>query len=90
MEDFSTKLLSFPKRNDRSFTIEQLKHHLVECLELIEKWDEHLLAELVDLMQITKVHLRQNLSPDQIDELTKKRFDKFISKLMLEKKTKKK
>ena len=42
------------------------------------------------MMQITKVHLRQNLSPDQIDELTKKRFDKFISKLMLEKKTKKK
>jgi len=86
MEDFSGKLLAFPKRNDKEFTIDQLKHHLVECLELLEKWDEHLYAELIDLVQITKVHLRQNLSPDKIDDLTKKRFDKFMSKLKEEKK----
>lgn len=86
MEDFVGKLISFPKRNDREFTNEQLKHHLIECLELLEKWDQHLYAELVDLIQISKVSLRQNLWWAELDELYQKRFDKFIEKLKLDKK----
>lgn len=84
MEDFDSKLISFPKWNDKEFTNEQLKHHLIECLWLLESWDEHLYAELVDLIQISKIYLRQNLDTDQIDELYQKRYDKFISKLNLD------
>lgn len=86
MEDFSGKLLSFPKWNEKEFTNEQLKHHLIECLELLENWDEHLYAELIDLIQITKVCLRQNLDLGKMDDLYKKRFDKFMEKLNLDKK----
>ena len=81
MNDFDNKLLQYDKWHDKDFTKEQLQHHLVECLELLEKWDEHLYAELIDLIQITKVLLSQNLDNNQLDELTQKRYDKFMSKL---------
>lgn len=80
MEDFQTKLLSFPVWNDKKFVDEQLKHHLIECLELLEKWDPHLYNELIDLIQIAKVELRTNLEQKEIEEKYKARFDKFISK----------
>jgi len=37
-------------------------------------------------VQITQVHLRQNLSSEQLDDLTQKRFEKFMSKLKEDKK----
>ena len=67
MEDFSSKLLSFEKRHDRVFVEDQLRHHLVECLELLEKWDPHLCNELIDIIQITQVFLRNNLKTTDID-----------------------
>jgi hypothetical protein len=36
MEDFYGKLLSFPQWHNKEFANEQLKHHLIECLELLE------------------------------------------------------
>ena len=86
MNDFDKKLMEYPKRHEKDFAKDQLKHHLEECMELLEKWDEHLYAELIDLIQITKVYLQQNLEGNEIDELYKKRFDKFMSKLDLDNK----
>ena len=37
MNDFDNKLLQYDKWHDKDFTKEQLQHHLVECLELLEK-----------------------------------------------------
>lgn len=85
MNDFDKKLLTYDKWHDKDFTKEQLHHHLIECLELLDKWDEHIYSELIDLIQITKVFLSQNLDDKQIDELTQKRFDKFMSKLSIDK-----
>jgi hypothetical protein len=86
MNDFDKKLLTYDKRHDKDFTKEQLHHHLVECLQLLESWDSHLYAELIDLVQITKVYLSQNLDDDQLDDLVQKRFDKFMTKLSQDKK----
>lgn len=86
MNDFDNILMKYDKRHEKDFTKEQLQHHLVECLELLEKWDPHLYAELIDLVQITKVYLQQNLNKDQMDELTQRRYEKFMSKLQQDKK----
>lgn len=81
MEDFYGKLLSFPQWHNKEFANEQLKHHLIECLELLENWDQHLYAELIDLIQISKVSLKQNLENKKIEELYQKRYEKFLSKI---------
>lgn len=86
MNDFDNHLLSYEKRQDKDFTQEQLQHHLQECLELSQTWDVHLYAELIDLIQISKVYLQQNLSNDQLDDLTERRHEKFLSKLQQDKK----
>ena len=75
------KLLVCPKRNDKEFTNEQLKHHLIECLELLNAGDNHLYAELIDMVQIIHIYLRQNLDVSEIQEITEKRYNKFIQKL---------
>ncbi len=85
MNDFDHKLLQYEKRHEKPFTQEQLKKHLIECLELLEKWDPHLYAELIDLIQITKIYLQQNLNKDQMDDLIQKRYEKFMSKLQQDK-----
>lgn len=84
MKDFDSQLLDYPKRHESDFVYEQLHHHLIECLELLEKWDEHRYAELIDLIQIAKVYLHNNLSEEEKDELVQKRYDKFMSKLHLD------
>ncbi len=81
MNDFDNMLLQHKQRHEKDFTKEQLQHHLVECLELLEKWDTHLYAELIDLIQIAKVHLQQNLNEDQRNELIERRYEKFMSKI---------
>jgi hypothetical protein len=85
MNDFDHKLLQHEKRHEQEFTQEQLKKHLIECLELLEQGDPHRYAELIDLVQITKVYLQQNLNKDQMDDLIQKRFEKFMSKLQQDK-----
>lgn len=86
MEDFYGKLLAFPKWHDKEFTEELLRNHLIECLELLNTGNDHLNAELIDLIQITQIYLRQNLDASQIQKLTQERYDKFMQKLALDKK----
>ncbi len=81
MKDFYSNLLEHKKWHQKDFTEEQLRHHLVECLELLDWWNSHVYAELIDLIQIAKVCLSQNLDDTKLDELTQKRYNKFISKL---------
>jgi hypothetical protein len=40
-----------------------------------------LYAELIDLIQISKVSLKQNLENKKIEELYQKRYEKFLSKI---------
>lgn len=80
MNDFDNHLLQYEKRQDKDFTQELLKQQLQECLELFQNWDPHLYAELIDLIQISKIHLQHNLNSDQIDELTERRYENFLKK----------
>ncbi|MCX6823568.1 MAG: hypothetical protein NT085_00365 [candidate division SR1 bacterium] len=86
LNDFDQKLLTHEKWHDKNFTKDQLQKHLVECLELLENGDTHIYAELIDLVQITKIFVSQNLDDDQLDELVQKRYEKFLSKLAQDKK----
>lgn len=85
MKEFSGKLMGSPKWNDMEFTKYQLVSHLHEVLELIWNGDTHQYAEIIDLINIAIVFLKQHLSKDEIDELIQKRFEKFMSKIALDK-----
>lgn len=84
--DFSQELLKHEKWHEKDFIKEQLLKHLAECAYRILDKDPHANAELIDLLNIAKVYLKNTLSAEEIKELTEKRFAKFVEKLENDKK----
>lgn len=84
--DFTKELLNHEKWHEKEFVKEQLIKHLAECAYRILDKDPHANAELIDLLNITKVYLENTLSKEEIKELTEKRFSKFMEKLENDKK----
>ncbi len=81
MEDFYAQLLVAPKWHNQAFIHKQLGTHLLECKKLLDMWDGHLAAELVDLIQIAKLYLHHRFTPEQLSALVQKRSDRFMEKI---------